>query len=164
MAKFMFTGLEEYERMLTKLSTSESIQAVCGATIYAGADTVADEIRQSIDALPVLANGEHGSKDNQLAGVTAAQKRGLQESFGITPMSRHGGFYNVKLGFDGYNGIRTDQFPKGQPNALIARAVNSGTSFRQKNPFIDKAVRRSKPKALEKMKTAFDSAMKKEIK
>ena len=164
MAKFVFQGLEEYEKLLTKLSTSESIQAVCGASIYAGADVMADAIRSGIDALPVVDHRKRGSPNNQISGITSAQKRGLQESFGVTPMGRENGYYNVKLGFDGYNSVKTKYFPRGQPNALIARAVNSGTSFRQKNSFLDRAVRKAKPKTLEAMTDAFDEAIKKEMK
>lgn len=164
MAKCVFSGLDEYEKMLAKLETSESIQAVCGATIYAGADVVADQIRQGIDALPVVDHRARGSESSKIAGLTSAQKKGLQESFGITPLSHEDGYYNVKLGFDGYNSVKTKKYPSGQPNALIARSVNSGTSFRQKIPFVDSAVRKSKPKALQAMGTACNEAIKKVIK
>ncbi len=164
MAKFMFTGLEEYEAMLSNLESFESIQAVCGATIYAGADVVANAIRQGVDALPVVDHRAKGSASHQINGITSAQKRGLQESFGITPMSYENGYYNVKLGFDGYNSVKTENYPSGQPNALIARSVNSGTSFRQKIPFVDQAVRKAKPKALTSMTRAFDEALQKQIK
>ena len=30
---------------------------------------------------------------------------------------------NVKLGFDGYNGMKTKKYPKGQPNVLLARSI-----------------------------------------
>ncbi len=164
MAKFLFAGLEEYEKLLTKLSTSESIRAVCGATIYAGADVVADAIRQGIDALPTVDHRTRGSKDHKIAGITPAQKQGLKEGFGITPMSNENGYYNVKLGFDGYNSVKTAKYSAGQPNSLIARSVNSGTSFRQKIPFVDQAARKAKPKAEELMGEAFDEALQKQMK
>lgn len=164
MAKFMFTGLDEYERLLSKLETSESIRAVCGAAIYAGADVVADTIRKGVDALPVVDHRAKGSTSHQINGITSAQKRGLQEGFGITPMRCENGYYNVKLGFDGYNSVKTKNYPSGQPNVLIARSVNSGTSFRQKIPFVDRAVRKAKPKALTEMTNAFDEALEKQIK
>ena len=112
MAKFMFKGLDELESQLSQLATSDSIRAVCGATIYAGADVVANEIRKGIDALPVVDHRVKGSEDHKIAGLTSAQKKGLQESFGITPLSQEDGYYNVKLGFDGYN---SDLLPAENP-------------------------------------------------
>ena len=68
-------------------------------------------------------------------------------------------FVNVKIGFAGYNATRTDKYPQGQPNALIARAVNSGTTFRKKTRFVDKAVSASKKSA----EAAMDAACNREI-
>lgn len=163
MATWRFKGLEEYERMLSKLGSSETTRAVCGATIYAGADVVADAIRQGIDALPVAPPHKRGTASNPLVGVTSEQKKGLQESFGITPMGWEDGYYNVKLGFDGYNKVKTKKYPNGQPNSMIARSVNSGTSFRQKIPFVDKATRSAKKTAEKTMAEKFDEQLKKEM-
>ena len=59
-------------------------------------------------------------------------------------MRNDGGYYNVAVGFHGYNSQSTEKYANGQPNAMIARSVNSGTYFRQKNPFFDRAIRSSK--------------------
>lgn len=40
--------------------------------------------------------------------------------------------YNVKIGFDGYNNIRSKRWPQGQPNQMVARAIESGTSWMSK--------------------------------
>ena len=69
------------------------------------------------------------------------------------------GFINVKLGFDGYNATRTKKYPRGQPNVLIARSVNSGTTFRKKTKFVDKAVNSAKKAA----EAAMDAACSREI-
>ena len=55
--------------------------------------------------------------------------------------------------------MKTKKYPNGQPNALIARAVNSGTSFRKKTRFLDKAVNASKKAA----EAAMDAACSREI-
>ena len=164
MAKFMFTGLDEYEEQLAQLASEDSVKSVCGAAIYAGADEVANAVRESIQAIPTVDYRKHGTGQQKLSGITSEQKKGLLDGFGITPMSRTDGYYNVKLGFDGYNGVRTKKYPSGQPNSMIARSVDSGTSFRQKIPFMKTAVRQSKPKALDAMSRAFDDEMKKQIK
>ena len=73
------------------------------------------------------------------------------ESFGIAKMQDDHGFRNVKIGFDGYNEVKTKSFPNGQPNVMVARIFNSGTSFSSKQPFFDKAVRATRSTAKQKM-------------
>lgn len=164
MATFRFQGLEEYERQLSKLAESGTIRAVCGATIFAGADIFADEIRKGINEIPVVGQWEIGTPDNPVEGITKAQKEGLLDSFGITPMDQENGMYNVKLGFDGYNSVKTVAYPQGQPNSLIARAVNSGTSFRKKIPFINKAIKAAKAPAEKAMAETFDKKLQEAMK
>ena len=64
--------------------------------------------------------------------------------------------YNVKVGFNGYNKVVTKQFPKGQPNVLVARGVESGSSMTIKTPFIRPAVNRVKREAELAMKEAAE--------
>ena len=137
MAKWKFEGLDEYLRRLEKLQGDSKKQI--GMAIYEGAGIVGREVAAEIQKLPV--NNQHQSN-----GITSVQKKGLIEGFGISHIQDDNNYRNVKLGFDGYNGQKTKNHPNGQPNALIARAVNSGTSFRKKNPFVDRATRRAKGK------------------
>lgn len=156
MAKLKFKGLEEYERQLMKLQ--EVSKDCIGKAIHDGAGIVADAVKANIQSLPIderrVKNGE------MLNGVSAAQKAGLIDGFGIAPLQDEGGYLNVKLGFDGYNGVKTRSYPNGQPNSLIARSVNSGTSFRQRIPFVDNAVTANKAAAEQKMKDTFDKTLK----
>lgn len=161
MATLKMQGLEEYERMLSNLSSFETISAVCGVTIYTGAEIIADAIKSGIESLPIVDHRKLGSEGDKLRGITSLQKKGLIESFGISPMAHKDGYYNVKLGFDGYNDVKTNDFPGGQPNSMIARSVNSGTSFREKIPFVDRAVKGSKKKAEEAMVKKAESEFKK---
>lgn len=135
MADWKFEGLDVYLRQLDRLKANTG--SAIGKAIYEGAGLVATEVHEEIMKLPV--NNQYGSK-----GITSVQKKGLLEGFGISHAQTDGDYRHVKLGFDGYNDQHTKQYPNGQPNSLIARSVNSGTSFRKKNPFVDKATRRSK--------------------
>ena len=153
MATFQFGGIDNYIKQLNKLQAATK-DDVIGKTVYAGAAVVADKVRSNIQSLPEGKESAAGT-----GAVTPAQKRGLLEGFGISKMHDEDGFVNVKLGFDGYNSVKTRKFPKGQPNVLIARAVNSGNSFRKKTKFVDKAVRASKKTA----EAAMDAACSREI-
>ena len=153
MATFQFGGIDNYIKQLNKLQQSTK-DGVVGKTVYAGAAVVADSVRRAIQALP------EGREYEAIFGtVTPAQKRGLLDGFGISKMRDDDGFVNVKLGFDGYNSTKTEKYPNGQPNALIARAVNSGTTFRKKTKFVDKAVNSAKKAA----ESAMDAACSREI-
>ena len=117
MATFQFKGLDTYIKQLSALNAGDKGDII-GKTVYAGAAVVADAVRKSIEALPV---GSGTAKDGELIDtVTPMQKRGLLDGFGISRIQDDDGFVNVKLGFDGYNGTRTKNYPKGQPNVLIA--------------------------------------------
>ena len=117
MAKITFSGLNDYELMISRLA--KSTEDVAGRAIYAGADIVADAIRQNLSGLP------------ERTGVT---KRGLKDGLGIAPMQNDAGYINVKIGFDGYNA-------NGVANVLMARIFESGTSKVQKHPFVRPAHR-----------------------
>ena len=137
MAKITFKGLEEYETLLSRLGKESG--RIAGMAVYQGADIVADSIRQNIGSLP------------QRTGVT---KRGLEEGFGIAPLQNDNGFYNVKLGFHGYNA-------DGKPNAMMARLLESGKSNLPKTAFVRKAVKSSKKEAEAKMAEVIDNEIKK---
>ena len=156
MATFQFGGIDNYITQLNKLQAATK-DDVIGKTVYAGAAVVADAVKDAIRSLPV--GSGHAAQGELVDTVTLPQKEGLLDGFGISRMKDDDGFVNVKLGFAGYNATRTDKYPQGQPNALIARAVNSGTTFRKKTRFVDKAVSASKKSA----EAAMDAACNREI-
>lgn len=160
MATMKMRGLEEYEAQLLQL---QNLSRECiGRAIYAGAKEIADQVKQAIESLPIderqVKNGE------TLHGISAAQKQGLIDGFGIARLQDDNGFLNVKLGFHGYNSVRTNSYPNGQPNSMIARSVNSGSSFRDKIPFVDNAVNAKKSACEQAMIKAFDEEIKKTVK
>ena len=154
MATWKFEGIDKYLAQLERLQVNT--RSTVGRAIYEGAGLVAREVAGEIQKLPV--NNQYGSK-----GITSVQKAGLIEGFGISHAQSDGDYRHVKLGFDGYNGQHTKKYPNGQPNALIARSVNSGTSFRKKDPFVDRATRRSKSACEAKMTQVVEQEIKKLI-
>lgn len=152
MASMVFKGINEYIAQLQKLGNDTD--EIIGKAVYQGAAIVADAIKAEINALPI--DKGYGTADNPCIGVNAIQKKGLTEGFGISKMQNERGYINVKIGFSGYNALQTKKYPNGQPNALIARAVVSGTSFRRPNQFIDRAQKSVKAAAEEKMRIVID--------
>lgn len=153
MATLRFEGVDEYIAELNKLGGAT--EEIVGKTIYHGAKVVADAIKANIRALPVT-QGVYGDDNHKLNGITAAQKTGLINGFGISPMRKTGTQSDVKIGFDGYNRTFTKRFPTGQPNVMVARSIEGGTSFRQKHPFVAPAVRATKGQAEQIMKETLE--------
>ena len=157
MATMKFKGLDEYLQELQRIE--RNTPELLGKVVYGMADVVADEVRKNIDALPAEPDVEalKAWAKQEPAPITIKEKKGLQEGFGIAPMIRENGYYHVKLGFDGYNDIKTKKYPKGQPHALIARAIESGSSIRYKYPFIRPAVNKCRKAAEKAGQTIIDN-------
>lgn len=161
MARITFKNLRDYELRLSKLS--QNVPKVAGAAIYEGANIMTDEIKRGIENLPVVSG--YGTEADPLpGGVTATQKRGLLDGLGIAKMQDDGGYLNVKIGFDGYNRTKTDRYPNGQPNQLVARGVESGTSWKQPHPFVKPAIARARKQVEEKMAEVLDREIEKQMK
>lgn len=148
-------GIDDYIAELQRLD--QLSEPMIGKAIYQGAKLVADEVRKNIQGIPVAKK----SKKNEYLtrGVTESQKKGLLDGFGIAKKANDGGYVHVKLGFDGYNDTKTEKYPSGQPNSMIARTIESGNSWHQKTPFIAPAVRSSQVKAEAAMKLSIDESI-----
>ena len=152
MARMEIRGFDELELQLSKLADPELAKDV----VMAGAQPVADEIRKSIEALPED-KFRYLKKNEVFTGVPRQQKQDLLDSLGITPPDiDFDGNTNTKIGFDGYGKLPTKKYPKGVPNQLLARAVESGSSVRKKTPFVRKAVNKAKKLAEAEMQKKLD--------
>lgn len=153
MAEFTNEGMQEFIDLC--IFTDRQLERVIGRSIYPGGKLVANAVKKAIEGIHTDDHlfkfaAEH---DRMRAGPTKREKAWIAKSFGIAEIRRNVHGWNVKLGFDGYSDIRTTN-PRIKmgvlPNALIARSVNSGTSFMAAQPFMDITVRQN-TKACEKV-------------
>lgn len=160
MAKWIVgKGLDSYISYLQKIDavTDEAI----GEAVYEMAKVVADSVRSGIQALPTVSNEANiATYKKGYSRLSDEEKQGLLDGFGVSPMQDDGGYINVKLGFDGYNSVKTKKYPKGQPNALIARVTESGSSYREKTPFIRPAVNAARKPAEKAGQAKIDEKIK----
>lgn len=162
MATIKFKNGDKYIAKISKLEANTRDQ-VCGKAIYGAAEIVADEIRAQLKKVPTDESGD--GYWGELEGPKKAQKKGLYDSLGIASMQDDGtGFLNVKIGFDGYNKIQTKRWPQGQPNQMIARSVERGTSFMKANPFVKPAMQECRKRAMKYMKQSVDKSIEKIMK
>lgn len=161
MATFKTQGLDKYVAQLERLG--KKTDTVISEAVYEMAKVVADEVKANLIALPSVPDTEglkaFASEPQQKIPITKAQKWGLVHSFGIASLRNEGGFIHVKIGFDGYNEVKTKTFPKGQPNVLIARSIESGSSTREKTPFLRPALAAARKQAIEAARVKFDEAI-----
>lgn len=163
MAKITFKSQSDYYLKLKAFESHFTKDATLEKAVAAGAAPVANQIRRNLEALPDeqfrfldVYEGEH------FDDVPKGQKRDLAEGFGLTPIERDkNGFVHTKAGFDGYGSFPTKTYPQGVPNALIARAVESGSSVREKTPFVRPAVNATRKEAVEAMENVIDGELKK---
>ena len=146
--------MDEYLSMLGNLEISapDTVEKA----VYAGTNIVADAIKSNIKNLPV-----EDKYQEKVTGLKTIQKKGLLDSFGVAKVRNDNGYINAKTGFDGYNGLVSKKYPKGQPNAMIARTFEAGNSFTKKIPFVASAVRASKDKAEMAMQATIDKEISK---
>lgn len=160
MAKITFQQQSDFYKKLKKLQEAADSDEFLEKAVVKGAEPVADEIRKNLEALP-------SEKFRYLRGedtfhvLSNSEKEDLLESFGLTPILRDKkGFVHTKAGFDGYGSHPTSSYPHGLPNQLLARAVESGSSVRDKRPFVRPAVNATRNDAIEAMEEVVDDEMK----
>ena len=145
MAKVELKGFDDYETLIRHLE--QSTEDIVSSGVYEGAKVVADAVRTQMNGIRSDGPSEYETRRRLI------QIRGLKESMGISPMRNDNGFINVKIGFDGYNEL-------GQPNVMIARVFESGTSFSSKQPFFKRAINQSRKACETKMKLEIDKQIK----
>ena len=159
-AKWNDDGLAQFIASLEK-TDDRDIEEIAGSAIYAMANEVANQVKANLEGLATSTEKKY--KDNHVRLITPRQKAGLIASFGISKMREYGTEWNVKLGFDGYNDVITETYPNGQANTMVARLTESGSTWRQKQPFFrpalnaskDRAKKAGEQKAIEKLKEKY---------
>lgn len=139
MAKIEFPGMAEYMKQLTELGR-DAPKLINGA-LYDGAKVLADAVRKEIDSLTKL-----DPRDRQ----------GLKDGMGIARFWSRDGITMTKIGWSGYNAWKTRRWPKGKPNALVARSQIRGTSWIHPNKFTSRAVKKARDSSISAMRDRLD--------
>lgn len=151
-------GMEDVFAMLKALGSGEAIESVQKQAVYAGMSVIREELIRAIEALPVQ-NGYLKSDDLPRDVITDREKGELLKHIGIAKMETKNGDVNTRISFDGYTNIKSKAYPNGLPAALLARSINSGSSVRQKHPFVRQAQAAAKPRAIEAAREAGQKAL-----
>ena len=151
-------GMDEY---LAKLGNLEfAAPGLVGQAIYEGAKVVADQVRAEIEALPTAESKRVAAPRDP----TQVEKDGLLDGLGVAKKKNDSGYINVKIGMDGYNTDKTKKYPRGKPNAMIARSIESGSTVMKRNAFISRAVNKTKKEAEAAMQKVIEEGIEKIVK
>lgn len=151
-AKVTTNAINEYLQIIRSLG--ENADDVVKKAVYEGSAIIANQVSANISAIPI--DESWGTESHPKNGITAAEKAGLQDSFGIADMQDDNGFINTLIGFQ-----QPDYNANGKANIMIARATQSGTSFSRKIPFFANALRATRGQARERMVQVAEEELKK---
>ena len=150
-------GIDNYIRQLQ--NCADKTENIIKRSAWEGARVVMDAVKAEANGIPT--HGSTKGSTDIVNGLTPTQKAGVIASLGIARFRQDGNFLNVKIGSDGYNTVYTKKYPKGQPNAMLIRSLESGTSFRNPYPFVSRAVSKTRGKSIEAMRKQCDEEIKK---
>ena len=135
-------GIDKYIQNMTNLALES--EEITKRGVYDGMKVVADAIVAGIG----------GIKPGH--GITEADIEGLRTGFGIARIENRGGTINTKSGFAGKNS-------KGKRNSVVAREIESGTSYRSKQSFVGTAGRKAKAAAEQAIAKTIDDEINKRM-
>lgn len=135
-------GIDKYIQNMTNLALES--EEITKRGVYDGMKVVADAIVAGIG----------GIKPGH--GITEADIEGLRTGFGIARIENRGGTINTKSGFAGKNS-------KGKRNSVVAREIESGTSYRTKQSFVGTAGRQAKAAAEQAIAQTIDDEINKRM-
>ena len=153
-------GMAEISETLSKLE--ERAPAVAAKALYEGAGIMADEVRKSADSIRT-APFKWASSSGETRLPSPEEKEIVQQAAaGIAKFDKNGTEVQTSVGFRnaGYAQLKG----KTVPIPKIVNAINSGTSFMKKQPFVRKAATAGGQRAISAMKevieTEFDAMTK----
>jgi len=142
--KISFPGIDTYREQLEGLL--RHVPKLVNMSLYDGANVLANAVQEEINGLKEL---------------TPEARQGLHEGLGVAHFWHDGEATVTKIGFEGYNSKKTKRWPKGQPNAMIARSLIRGTSWQRANRFTQRAAKKARQRCVEAMKDRFDLELQK---
>lgn len=149
-------GGEDIARLL--MNVSKAGTAIGKMATYEGAKVIADEIRQSAEALPAE-KYRHLKNGDEFNVISEGDKADLLNSIGIAEIKKDENGVHTVVGFAGYGSHPTRKYPKGLPMPLLARAIESGSSVRRAQPFVRPVVQAKRKAARAAMAKAGQEAI-----
>ena len=144
-------GMAEVSEMLTKLE--EDAPKIAAKALYEGAGIMADEIKKGAESIRT-APFKYAREGTRFPSPEEKEIV-MQAGVGIAKFNKEGAEVDTSVGYR--NAGYADLNGKQKPIPVIVNAINSGTSFMTKQPFVRKAASSGGKKAMEAMKKAIEA-------
>ena len=131
-------GLDELSSVLAKLG--DKAQEVASGALYEGAGVVGDAFTKAVDSIRTAPFKRARNGEKRLA--SPREKAALQGKSGIAKFKKNGDEVNTLVGISGSAGY-VELGGKQVAVRMIARSINSGTSFMVKQPVFRRAISQS---------------------
>lgn len=140
-------GLEEVSQILNDLE--ERAGGVAAKGLYEGAGVMAQSLDSEAKAVATAPFKWASASRGEMRLPSPEEKAVIltDGSFGIAKFDKSGSEVKTSVGY-GQSGY-TEMIGKVVPIPKIANAINSGTSFMRKQPFVRKAARKGGKKAVD---------------
>ena len=152
MAQMTFNGTEKFADKLLALGNKG--KDIAKMALYDGAGVVADALRAGVNTIPI-------ETTRPFNGLTAGDREDLANGVGIAKFDSADDGVTTAVSFNGYARRTEKNFPNGVPLALLARSLESGSSLREKHPFVRLAIKGAKNAALSAMAERADEEIRK---
>jgi len=145
-------GMEELSTLLTEMG--EKAAGVAARALYEGAGLMRDEVAKSAGTIRTAPFRYASNGDTRLP---SPEEKAIVEAaaVGIAKFDKDGADVNTSVGFR--NAGYAQLAGKTVPIPKIVNAINSGTSFMNKQPFVRKAAKSGGTKAMKAMKDAIQA-------
>ena len=144
-------GMAEVSEMLTKLE--EDAPKIAAKALYEGAGIMADEIKKGAESIRT-APFKYAREGTRFPSPEEKEIV-MQAGVSIAKFNKEGAEVDTSVGYR--NAGYADLNGKQKPIPVIVNAINSGTSFMTKQPFVRKAASSGGKKAMEAMKKAIEA-------
>ena len=152
-------GLEQLDKMLTELGNKA--QDVASGSLYEGAGVMASAMNAGIESIKT--EPFRYAPEGKTRLPSPQEKAALQRKIGIARFKKNGSEVDTLVGMSTGSGYAQIA---GKPKAVavIARTINSGTSFMQKQPVIRRAKSQSQARASQAIVAKADELINEMIK
>lgn len=154
--RFRFKGLKEYVKKIENLSNSFNAEVCIENALNRGSEEVAKVTKAELEGLPTDNRGWTTPGDKR-KGIRSIEKKFLINEFGVTPLE-----WKQKINYvDRKTGV--DKGRLDYPNSdsyvyavVLARSLERGTSFMDKNPVFSRGSRKGRKPCLEAMQKSLN--------
>lgn len=159
MAKVITSG---FDTLIDELNDiADHSDEICSKALYKGAGMMADRLKSSIDGLTTEDQRKKRSR-NLLPYEKEALEKGLSIFKFDHDKSRD--YVQTSITFKGRVPHQTERYPEGLPVIVLARSINSGTTFRRANRYFPTTVRKNVQSVEKAMADTTENELKKYIK